>query len=75
LFLDRTKSSYIGGILEMCNARLYYFGGVLTEGLRTGQPQNEVKTGGDFFGTLYSDPPANAFTRSRQLLRFTDLQL
>ena len=23
LFLDRAKSSYIGGLLEMCNARLY----------------------------------------------------
>lgn len=56
LFLDRTKPSYVGGILEMCNARLYRFWGSLTDGLRTGQPQNEVKTGGDFFGTLYSDP-------------------
>jgi len=56
LFLDRAKPSYIGGILEMANARLYTFWGTLTEGLRTGQPQNEVKTGGDFFGELYSDP-------------------
>ncbi|MFO0769072.1 MAG: methyltransferase [Nitrospiraceae bacterium] len=24
--------------------------------MRTGKPQNEVKTGGDFFGTLYADP-------------------
>jgi hypothetical protein len=56
LFLDRTKPSYVGGILEMSNARLYRFWGSLTEGLRTGQPQNEVKNGGDFFGTLYGDP-------------------
>jgi len=56
LFLDRTKPSYVGGILEMCNARLYRFWGSLTEGLRTGKPQNEVKTGEDFFGTLYADP-------------------
>jgi SAM-dependent methyltransferase len=56
LFLDRTKPSYVGGILEMCNARLYRFWDSLTEGLRTGQPQNEVKTGGDFFATLYADP-------------------
>ena len=55
LFLDRAKPSYIGGILEMANARLYPFWGSLTEGLRTGQPQNEVKGGGDFFGELYSD--------------------
>lgn len=56
LFLDRTKPSYLGGILEMANARLYRFWGALTEGLRTGQPQNEAKTGEDFFGTLYADP-------------------
>ena len=56
LFLDRAKPSYVGGILEMCNARLYRFWSSLTEGLRTGKPQNEVKTGGDFFGTLYGDP-------------------
>lgn len=55
-FLDRTKPSYAGGMLEMCNARLYRFWGSLTDGLRTGKPQNEVKTGEDFFGTLYADP-------------------
>ena len=63
LFLDRAKPSYIGGILEMANARLYAFWGNLTEGLRTGQPQNEVKTGSDFFGALYADP-----ARLRQFL-------
>ena len=56
LFLDRGKPSYVGGILEMCNARLYHFWGSLTEALRTGKPQNEAKTGEDFFGTLYADP-------------------
>lgn len=56
LFLDRAKPSYVGGMLEMCNARLYRFWGSLTEALRTGKPQNEVKTGEDFFGTLYADP-------------------
>ena len=55
-FLDRAKPSYIGGMFEMANARLYQFWGSLTEGLRTGQPQNEVKTGGNFFDALYSDP-------------------
>jgi hypothetical protein len=57
LFLDRQKSSYIGGILEMANHRLYPFWGHLTEALRTGQPQNEVKGGGPgVFETLYADP-------------------
>lgn len=56
LFLDPTKPTYVGGMLEMANARLYQFWGGLTEALRTGQPQNEIKTGGDFFATLYADP-------------------
>ena len=56
LFLDRTKPSYVGGMLEMANARLYPFWGSLTEGLRTGEPQNEAKGGDDFFGALYADP-------------------
>ena len=56
LFLDRAKPSYVGGILEMANARLYRFWDSLTEGLRTGKAQNEAKTGEDFFGTLYADP-------------------
>jgi hypothetical protein len=55
-FLDRAKPSYIGGILEMAGARLYGFWGSLTEGLRTGQPQNEVKHGGNPFTTMYADP-------------------
>jgi len=55
LYLDKAKPSYIGGILEMANARLYGFWGSLTEALRTGQPQNEAKTGGNFFTALYAD--------------------
>lgn len=55
LFLDRSKPSYIGGMLEMANARLYRFWGSLTEGLRTGLPQNEVKDEVDLFGALYAD--------------------
>jgi hypothetical protein len=43
LFLDKAKTSYIGGFLEMANARLYRFWGSLTEGLKTGLPQNEAK--------------------------------
>jgi hypothetical protein len=55
-FLDRNKPSYVGGLLEMANARLYPFWGSLTEALRTGLPQNEAKHGGNLFETLYSDP-------------------
>ncbi len=57
LFLDKRKPSYVGGILEMANHRLFRFWGDLTEALRTGQPQNEAKSGGDIlFAALYADP-------------------
>jgi len=57
LFLDRNKPSYVGGILEMANSRLYPFWAHLTQGLRTGLPQNEIRTGGPgLFETLYADP-------------------
>jgi hypothetical protein len=55
-FLDPAKPTYVGGLLEMSNSRLYGFWGSLTEALRTGEPQSEVKTGGNFFATLYADP-------------------
>jgi precorrin-6B methylase 2 len=57
LFLDRASPAYMGGILEMAAARLYRFWGDLTEALRTGAPQNEVKRGGtSMFGELYAVP-------------------
>jgi hypothetical protein len=57
LFLDRNKPSYLGGMLEMANERLYPFWGSLTEGLKTGKPQNEAKTGGPgLFENIYRDP-------------------
>jgi hypothetical protein len=56
LFLDRSKPSYIGGLLEMANARLYGYWGALTEGLKTGQPQNEAKEGGNPFDAIYGNP-------------------
>lgn len=63
LFLDRGKPSYMGGMLEMANTRLYGFWGSLTEALQTGQPQNEAKSGGNLFETLYAEP-----ARLRQFL-------
>ena len=57
LFLDRNSPAYVGGILEMANARLYGFWGGLTDALQTGSPQNEIKrTGRPMFEELYSDP-------------------
>ncbi len=56
-FLDANSPQYVGGILEMANARLYRFWDGLTEALQTGQPQNEVKhTGRSMFDELYRDP-------------------
>lgn len=57
VFLDKGSPAYLGGILEMANARLYGFWGSLTEALRTGLPQNEIKTGAPgLFEGVYSDP-------------------
>lgn len=56
LFLDRNKPSYVGGLLEMANARLYPSWGQLTTALKSGKPQNESKESKDTFDVLYSDP-------------------
>ena len=56
-FLDRKSPAYLGGFLAMCNARLYRYWGDLTEALKTGQPQNEIKhTGASMFAKLYETP-------------------
>jgi hypothetical protein len=57
LYLDRESPRYIGGILEMLNARLFKYWHDLPEALRTGQPQNETKHGEKgIFDELYADP-------------------
>ena len=56
LFLDRNSPGYIGGMLEMANARLYRFWADLSEGLRTGKPQNEIKQAESMFAKLYESP-------------------
>jgi 2-polyprenyl-3-methyl-5-hydroxy-6-metoxy-1,4-benzoquinol methylase len=57
LYLDKRKPTYVGGILEMCNHRLYPFWSHLTEALRTGRPQNETRDGSaPTFDALYADP-------------------
>lgn len=56
-FLDRNGGQYVGGILEMSNARLYRFWADLSEALKSGKPQNEVKhSGKPMFDELYADP-------------------
>jgi hypothetical protein len=57
LFLVKSSPQYVGGILEMANARLYRFWADLTTALKTGLPQNEIKeTGKSMFEALYADP-------------------
>lgn len=58
LFLDQNKPTYMGGILEMGNNRLYKFWGNLEEGLLTGKPQNETmeSLAGSGFEKLYESP-------------------
>jgi hypothetical protein len=57
LYLDRKSPRYVGGLLEMANARLYPFWADLTPALRTGRPQNEVShSGKPMFDELYADP-------------------
>ncbi len=56
LYLNKRKASYIGGILEMCNNRLYPFWNNLEDALKTGKPQNEVRGGNKpFFEELYAN--------------------
>lgn len=65
LYLDRNKPTYIGGILEMSNARLYSFWNALPDALRSGKPQNEAKHGGNPFDGIYSTPEKlQAFLKS-----------
>lgn len=64
LYLDRASEACIVAILEMANQRLYRYWDGLTEALRSGQPQNELKNGGKtLFTALVADPP-----RYRQFL-------
>ncbi len=56
-FLNKKSSTYIGGMPEMLNSRLFGFWNHLGTALKTGQPQNEVKHGGkSIFEALYSNP-------------------
>jgi len=54
-FLNKASATYIGGLPEMLNARLFGFWDHLGTALRTGKPQNEMKTHGkQIFEELYA---------------------
>ncbi|MGL5058853.1 MAG: methyltransferase, partial [Microcoleus sp.] len=57
-FLDKNQPGYIGGILEMCNDRLFKSWSDLGPALKTGKPQSEIKDSEKpVFETLYEDIP------------------
>lgn len=55
-FLDREKPSYLGGLFEMAEERLYPVWGKLSDALRSGEPQNEAKHEPDYYSNLTADP-------------------
>lgn len=55
-YLDKNKVTYIGGMMEMANNRLYPYWNFLEDGLKKGTPQNEIRTGeASLFEKLYRD--------------------
>jgi hypothetical protein len=58
-FLDRAKSTYIGGLMELSSTRLYDLWSGLDDLLKTGLPAAaEEHDGDEFFDVLYRDPVA-----------------
>lgn len=56
-FLDRRSAGYLGGILELWEERNFRMWADLTEALRTGRAQSEIKhSARPFFESLYEDP-------------------
>jgi len=56
-FLVQSSPTYIGGLPKIMNSRLYRFWADLEQGLKTGEPQNELKhSGRPMFDELYSEP-------------------
>ncbi|WP_083155858.1 methyltransferase [Mycobacterium persicum] len=59
MFLDRAKSSYVGGLMELSSKRLYDLWSGLDDLLRTGRPGAEEERGdNEFFSMMYRDPLA-----------------
>lgn len=59
-YLDRNRSSYVGGFLNFVNERLYPTWGSLTEALKTGEAQSGIGQGEDIFDLTYADAAAIA---------------
>jgi hypothetical protein len=56
-YLDRSKPTYIGRYIEIQSLRSYQLFASLSEALRTGEPQNEIKSGDeDWVDAMYRTP-------------------
>ena len=56
-YLDGVKPSYVGNYFEFQSAREYSMFASLSEALRTGKPQNEIKRGEeDWVDAMYANP-------------------
>jgi O-methyltransferase domain/Dimerisation domain len=59
LFLERSKPSYLGGLMELSSKRLFNLWSGLGDLLQTGRPEAGEERGDDeFFSALYRDPAA-----------------
>ena len=54
-YLNSAQPTYLGGLLDLAETRLYPVWGKLTDALRTGQPQNEARHVPDYYSNLTSD--------------------
>ncbi len=56
-YLDRAKPTYIGNYVEISSLREYQLFDKVSEALRTGEPQNEIKSGDeDWVDAMYRTP-------------------
>ncbi len=56
-YLDRAKATYLGNCVEISSLREYQLFGKLSEALKTGDPQNEIKSGDeDWVDAMYRTP-------------------
>jgi len=63
-FLDRAKPSYLGGVLEIADARFYPAGGPLTQPLHVGESANEAAGSDDTLGAIFCVDPDRLRFRS-----------
>ncbi len=64
-FLDKTKPSYVGALLEFDSEYLLPSWTKLSSALKTGEPQSGAKESGDLFDIIYENPARlRAFLRA-----------